>query len=111
VLQGDSDDRVTEEIESGALAPTVGQAPRPRLRGAKRGTQVAWKERRARGSRLSGADRRRTDDQLRSERRARRRDPSLASVHTFHSRILRSIADFNNGTYGPTVDQLPERRF
>ena len=34
VLQGDGDDRVAEEVESGALAPTVGQASRPHLRGA-----------------------------------------------------------------------------
>src|SRR5205085_2280647 len=30
---GGGDDRVTEEVESGALAPTVGQASRPHLRG------------------------------------------------------------------------------
>jgi hypothetical protein len=59
--------------------------------------------------RLSGADRRRTGDQLRSESRARRRNSTVTSVHTFHKSILRSIAAFNNGTYGPTVDQRTER--
>ena len=45
VLDGDRDDRVAEEVERGALAPAVGQAPRSNLAGTERGTQVAWKER------------------------------------------------------------------
>ena len=109
VLHRDGDDGLAEEVERGTLAPSVGQAPRPHLAGTKRGTQVAWKESCTCGPRLSGADRRRTGDQLRGQGRACRRDSSRSSVHTFHRPIVRSIAGYNNGTQGLIVDQLAER--
>ena len=70
VLDRDRDDRVAEEVERGTLTPAVGEAPRTNLAGSERDTQIAWKERCARGPRLPGADRRRTGDQLRGQRRA-----------------------------------------
>ncbi len=85
VLDGHRGDRVAEEVERGALTPPVGQAPRSHLAGAERGTQVAWKESCACGPRLSGADRRRTGDQLRRQRRTNRRNRVCRSVHSFHS--------------------------
>ena len=109
MVDGDGHDRVAEEVERGSVTPAVGQAPRPHLAGAERGMQVAWKERCTCGPRLAGADRRRTGDQLRRQRRAGWREGVRRSVHSFHIRIVRSMNVLNNGTLGPTVDHLPER--
>ena len=103
VLDGDRDDRIAEEVERSSLTPAVGQPPRPHLAGTERRTQVARKERACRGPWLSGADRRRTGDQLRGQGGADRRDapPVRRSFHSFHNSILRSMNVLNNGPSGP----------
>ena len=105
VLDGDRDDRVAEEVERSSLTPAVGQPPRPHLAGTKRRTQVGRKKRRGAAAWLSGADRRRTGDQLRGQRGTDRRDdlPVRRSFHSFHSPILRSMNVLNNGPSGPTA--------
>src|SRR6185312_357745 len=112
VVDGNRGNRVAKEIKRRSLTPTIGQTPCLHLAGTKRGTQVWRKERGCRGLWLSGADRRRTGDQLRGQRGADRRDapPVRRSVHSFHSSILRSRDVSHNGTLGPSVDHLPERR-
>ena len=111
MLERDRDDRIAEEVERSSLTPAVGQPPRPHLAGTERRTQVSRKVRGGRGAWLSGADRRRTGDQLRGQCGTGRRDdaPVRRSFHSFHSPILRSMNVLNNGPSGPTSDHLPER--
>ena len=111
VLDRDGDNRVAEEVQRSTLAPAVGQPPRPHLARPEGGTQVRWQVRGCARPRLSGADRRRTGDQLRGQRGTDRRDvpPVRRSIHSFHSCIVRSMNVLNNDPHGPTVDHLPER--
>src|SRR5207245_1018157 len=91
VLDRDRDDRIAEKVERSSLTPAVGQPPRTHLAGAERGAQVLRKKRCAGRGWLSGADRRRTGDQLGGQRGPDRSAPLVCrNVHSFHNPILRS---------------------